>query len=146
MIDWDPWIKKRVNYLIYMEGKEEGVDDRHLLYFIILRGNCFSMMITELSWAATTYIPPFYSIILYKQKVDKIKSFWFVLLSCFPYSLSYYSFSLNLPVSLTLFIYSSLSLYLSLSLSFSLSFYLSIYLSLSIWYKYSFSAFHNLFT
>ena len=47
MIDWDHWIKKRVNYLSCIEGKPR-------VYFIIWRGNCF-LIIKSILVSLITY-------------------------------------------------------------------------------------------
>ena len=52
IIDWYPWIKKRVNYFSCMEGKGYY---RHLLYFIILRGNSYSIMRILLYFYSSPY-------------------------------------------------------------------------------------------
>ena len=51
---WDHLIKKGVNYLSCMEGKVEWYE-RHLVYFIIRRGNCFSIINLFCSYSIIMY-------------------------------------------------------------------------------------------
>ena len=48
---WDPWIKKKVDYLSCIEERSE----RHLMYFIIWCGNCFSIIKSLLLYAYIIY-------------------------------------------------------------------------------------------